>query len=69
MGRAMLATIVWGNACEALGHADGVAETQPSELSSARRDAARGEMCRSREALNVALTDVGLGPFLAAVDA
>ena len=64
----MLATIVWGNACEALGHADGVAETQPSELSSARRDAARGEMCRSREALNEALTDVGLGPILAAVE-
>jgi hypothetical protein len=64
----MLATIAWENACEALGHADGVAETQPSELSLARADAARVEMCRSREALNEALVDVGLGPFLAAVE-
>ncbi len=61
----MLATIAWGNACEALGHANGVAETQPSELSLARADAACAEMCRTREAFNEALTDVGLGPFLA----
>ena len=61
----MLATIAWGNACEALGYADGVAETQPSEVSLSRADTARAEMCRAREAFNEALRDVGLGPFLA----
>ena len=61
----MLATIAWGNACEALGHANGVAETQPSEISLSRAEAARAEMCRTREAFNDALIDVGLGPFFA----
>jgi hypothetical protein len=64
----MLATIAWGNACEALGHANGVADTQPSELSLAQVDAARAEMYRSCEALNEALTAVGLGPILATVE-
>ena len=60
----MIATLAWGIACKALGHAEGVAETQPSELSLARADVARADMCRSREALNEALIDVGLGAFL-----
>jgi len=65
VGRAMIATLAWGIACEALGHAQGVAETQPSELSLVRADAARAEMCRTREAFNEALAEIGLGPFLA----
>jgi hypothetical protein len=62
----MVATLAWGIACEALGHADGIAEMDPSELSLARADAARAEVRRTREAFNEALTAVGLGPFLAA---
>ncbi len=62
----MVATLAWGIACEALGHADGIAELDPSELSLARADAARAEVRRTREAFNEALTAIGLGPFLAA---
>src|ERR1035438_4253123 len=32
MGRAIVATVAWGTTCEALGHADELAELQPSEL-------------------------------------
>ena len=60
----MLATLAWGIACEALGHADGIAEMDPSELSLARADAARAEVRRTREVFNEALTAIGLGPFL-----
>jgi hypothetical protein len=52
-------------ACEALGHADGVAEMHPSEFSLARADAACAEVRRTREAFNEALAAMGLGPFLA----
>jgi hypothetical protein len=61
----MLATLAWGIACEGLGHADGIAEMDPSELSLARVDAARAEVRRTREEFNEALTAIGLGPFLA----
>jgi hypothetical protein len=61
----MVATLAWGIACEALGHADGIAEMDPSELSLARADAARAEVRRTREAFNEALMAIGLGPFLA----
>ena len=61
----MLATLAWGTACETLGHADGIAEMDPSELSLARVDAARAEVRRTREVFNEALTAIGLGPFLA----
>jgi hypothetical protein len=64
MGRAIVATLAWGTACEALGHADKVAEMQPSELSVARADAARAEVLRTREVFNEALAGIGLGPFL-----
>jgi hypothetical protein len=64
----MVATLAWGIACEALGHADGIAEMDPSELSLARADAARAEVRRTREAFNEALTAIGLGPFLADED-
>ena len=59
----MIATLAWGIACKALGHAEGVAQTAPSELSLAGGPAC-ADMCRSREALNEALIDVGLGAFL-----
>jgi hypothetical protein len=36
MGRAIVATLAWGTACEALGHAHAVAEVHPSELAVAR---------------------------------
>jgi hypothetical protein len=65
VGRAMVATLAWGIACEALGHAHGIAEMDPSELSLARADAARTEVRRTREVFNEALTAIGLGPFLA----
>jgi hypothetical protein len=65
MGRAIVATLAWGAACEALGHADEVAQTHPSELSLARADAARAEVARTRDVLNDALVGIGLGPFLA----
>jgi hypothetical protein len=61
----MVATLAWGIACEALGHADGIAEMDPSELSLARADAARAEVRRTREVFNEALMAIGLGPFLA----
>jgi len=65
VGRAMVATVAWGTACEALGHADEVAQTHPSELSLARADTARAEVARTRDAFNEALSAIGLGPFLA----
>jgi hypothetical protein len=64
VGRAIVATVAWGTACEALGHADGVAELHPSDLSVARADAARAEVARTRDAFNEALAAIGLGPFL-----
>jgi hypothetical protein len=65
MGRAIVATLAWGAACEALGHADEVAQMHPSEFSLARADAARAEVARTRDVLNEALVGIGLGPFLA----
>ena len=65
VGRAIVATVAWGTACEALGHADGVAEVHPSDLSVARADAARAEVARTRDVFNEALVAIGLGPFLA----
>ena len=59
------ATVAWGTAREALGHADGVAEVHPSNLSAARADAARAEVARTRDVFNEALAPIGLGPFLA----
>jgi hypothetical protein len=64
VGRAMIATVAWGTACEALGHADEVAQTHPSELSLARAHAARAEVARTRDVFNEALAAIGLGPFL-----
>jgi hypothetical protein len=65
VGRAIVATLAWGAACEALGHADEAAQTHPSELSLARADAARAGVARARAVLNEALAGIGLGPFLA----
>ena len=65
MGRTIVATLAWGAACEALGHADEAAQTHPSELSLARADAARAEVARTSDRLNEALAGIGLGPFLA----
>jgi hypothetical protein len=62
-GRAIVATLAWETACEALGHADAVAEMQPSELALARADAAREEVHRAREVFNEALAEIGLGRF------
>jgi hypothetical protein len=65
LGRAMVATLAWGVAREALGHADEVAEMHPSEFSRARADAARAEVGRTREVFNETLAAIGLGSFLA----
>jgi hypothetical protein len=65
VGRAIVVTLAWGTAREALGHADAFAEIHPSELSVARADAARAEVGRTREMFNEALAAIGLGPFLA----
>jgi hypothetical protein len=65
VGRAILANLAWGTAREALGHADEFARMYPSELSLARADAARAEVRRTREVLNVALAAIGMGRFLA----
>jgi hypothetical protein len=64
VGRAIVATVAWGAAREALGHADELAELQPSQHLRARADAARAEVRRTREVFNEALTGIGLGPFL-----
>ena len=64
VGRAMVANLAWGIACEALGHANGVAAMHPCETCHARVDAARGEVCRTREEFNEALAALALGPFL-----
>jgi hypothetical protein len=61
----MVATLAWGTAREALGHADEQAELQPSELSRARADAARSGVARTRDVLNEALAGIGLDPFVA----
>jgi hypothetical protein len=65
VGRAMVATVAWGTACEALGHADEMAQTRPSEFSLARADAARAEVYRTCDVFDEALAAIGLGPFLA----
>jgi hypothetical protein len=65
VGRAMVATLAWGSAREALGHADELAELRPSELSRARADTARAEADRTRDVLNEALAGIGLDPFVA----
>jgi hypothetical protein len=58
MGRAIVATLAWGTACEALGHADEMAQTHPTEFSLARADAARVEVARTRDVLNEALAAI-----------
>jgi hypothetical protein len=61
----MVATLAWGSTREALGHANELAELQPSEPSRARADTARSEVARTREVLNEALAGIGLDPFVA----
>ena len=65
VGRAIVATLAWGSACEALGHAEEFAKMRPSELSVASADAARAEVLRTREIFNEALAGIGLDPFVA----
>jgi hypothetical protein len=65
VGRVIVATLAWGAAREALGHADEIADTHPSELSSSRANAASAEVTRTRNVVNIALAVVGFGPFLA----
>ena len=64
-GRAIVATVAWGTACETLGHADEFAGIHPSDLSVARAEVARAEVARTRDVFNEALAGIGLGPFLA----
>ena len=66
MGRAIVATVAWGTACETLGHADEFAVMHPSDLSVARAEAARAEVARTRDVFNEALAAIGVGPLLAA---
>jgi hypothetical protein len=65
IGRVIVANLAWGTAREALGHANALAELQPSELSIARLDAASAEVDRTREVFHAALAAIGLGPFAA----
>ena len=65
IGRAMVATVAWGSAREALGHADELAELKPSGLSRARADTAHAEVARTRDVLNKALAGIGLDAFVA----
>ena len=65
VGRAMVATLAWGSAREALGHADEFAGMHPSELSVASADAARAEVIRTRDTFNDALAAIGLDQFVA----
>jgi hypothetical protein len=65
VGRVIVATLAWGAAREALGHAAEFADAHPSELSSARANAASAEVVRTSHVVNMALAAVGFGPFLA----
>jgi hypothetical protein len=65
VGRVIVATLAWGAAREALGHADEFADMHPSELSSSRAKAASAEVTRTQDVVNIALAVVGFGPFLA----
>jgi hypothetical protein len=65
VGRAIVATVAWGTACETLGHADEFAGIHPSDLSVARAEVARAEVARTRDVFNEALAAIGIGPFLA----
>ena len=65
VGRAIVATVAWGTACETLGHADEFAGMHPSDLSVARAEVARGEVARTRDVFNEALAAIGVGPLLA----
>ena len=64
VGRIIVATLAWGAAREALGHAAEFADTHPSELSSSRVNAASAEVVRTSDVVNSALAVVGFGPFL-----
>jgi hypothetical protein len=65
VGQLIVATLAWGAAREALGHADEFAHMHPSELSISRANAASAEVVRTRDVVNIALAVVGFGPFLA----
>jgi hypothetical protein len=65
VGRAILANLAWGAACEAFGRADELAKMRPSHSSLSRADAARAEVARTSELFNETLAAIGLGPFLA----
>ena len=65
VGRAMVATLAWGSAREALGHANEFGKIHPSGLSIAGADAARAEVIRTRDTFNDALAAIGLDQFVA----
>jgi hypothetical protein len=65
VGRAIVATVAWGTACETLGHADELAGIHPSDLSVAQAEVARAEVARTRDVFNEALAAIGVGPLLA----